>query len=124
MIAFSSGVIIRLRFSGPRHHAQAASSSSCLPMACFLLRAARMAAREQIGQVRPGEPGCLPGHDVEIDVVGERLLRGVERQDGATAVEVRASIATRRSKRPERSSAGSRTSGGWWRRSPPPRSRC
>src|SRR2546428_122942 len=43
MMAFSSGVIIRLRFSGPAITRKPASSSSCLPIACFLLRAARLA---------------------------------------------------------------------------------
>ena len=43
---------------------------------------------QEIGEVGARETGRLPRHDVEVDVLGERLVRGVEAQDGAPAVEV------------------------------------
>ena len=61
MIDFSSGVIMRLRFSGPAITRRLASSSSCLPIATFLLRAARMAASlRRLARSAPVKPGvCL-----------------------------------------------------------------
>ena len=43
---------------------------------------------KEIGEIGAREAGRLPRHDVEVDVLGERLVRGVEAQDGAPAVEV------------------------------------
>src|SRR2546430_140237 len=58
MIAFSSGVIIRLRFSGPAMTRRLASSSSMVPIASFLFRAARMAASfRRLARSAPVKPG-------------------------------------------------------------------
>ena len=43
---------------------------------------------QEIGEVGAREAGRLPRDNVEIDVLGEWLVGGVEAQDGATAIEV------------------------------------
>ena len=43
---------------------------------------------EEVGQVGAGETRGLPGDHVEVDVLGQRLLSGIEAEDRAPAVEV------------------------------------
>jgi hypothetical protein len=38
---------------------------------------------DQVGQIRPGEPGRPSGHDVQVDVGTELLALGVDLEDGA-----------------------------------------
>src|SRR5205823_12079154 len=42
----------------------------------------------QVGQVGAGEAGGAPGHDVEVDLLGQRLALGVDVEDGLAALEV------------------------------------
>jgi hypothetical protein len=79
-----------------------------------LLAAARREQRrlvDEVRQVGAGEPGRAGGERVEVDRGRERLALRVHLEDLAAAVRSGRSTTICRSKRPGRSSAGSRMSG-------------
>ena len=113
MIRRSASEMSRLRRSGPAITRSIASSSSCTPIAVASRRVASSAASfTRFARSAPVKPGGAAREHVEVDVVRERLTSRV-----CTArIASRPSRSGRsttiwRSKRPGRSSAGSRMSG-------------